>query len=77
MTIDEHFEFLDWTTTEMNRVLKDQRNYFSSGLDSMTTDHLQSCMFLLSYEMRQLRTMVLDLQEANKNIQGLTFKEKA
>ncbi len=64
MTIEEHFAFITWTTTEMNRVLNDQRDYFSGGLDSITTDHLQSCMFLLSYEVQQLRSMLLLKEES-------------
>lgn len=62
MTIEEHFDFIDWITAEMNRALVHQRDYFSAGLDAMTVDYLQSCVFLLQHEIRQLRLMVRDLE---------------
>ncbi len=64
MTIDEHFEFIGWIQADMNSIVQTQRRLFSAGLDSSMVDQLQSALFLLGHEMRQLRSMVQDLQDS-------------
>ena len=64
MTIDEHFEFIDSIQADMNSVVQTQRHLFSAGLDSSMVDQLQSNLFILGLEIRQLRSMVRDLQDA-------------
>lgn len=65
MTIDEHFEFIDRIVADTKHALVEQRDIFGGGgLSLPATDSLQSSIFLLEYEVRQLRSMVRDLQEA-------------